>query len=482
MTKGAKGRKTIPSGESETVEFKTSFDREVVETLAAFANAKGGKVFVGISDNGKVAGVQVNKETIPTWINQTKQLTAQALIPDAETFSLKGKQVVILSVPESPIKPVSSKGRYYKRIKNANHKLSVSEVVNMHLRTFNSSWDYHMDEYHTEKDISLAKVQNFIERVNLNKEKSLMDDPLTVLQKFELMREGKITYACFLLFMAGESFISTIELGRFQTEIIIKDGATLKADLFSEVEGVMDFIKKHINKAYIITGRPQREERWDYPLDALREIVINAIIHRDYTSTADSIIKVFDDKIQFFNPGGLPEGITIEKLLKGNYVSNARNKKVAEVFKAAGLIERYGSGINRILKAFKAYGLPPPEFKEMTPGFMVTVYKAVPTVTAEVTPQVTPEVAPQVAEQVGTRLALSRHQVEILRKCLIETGITKLMSIAGRTDRTKFRHQVLYPLIEAGLLEMTIPDKPTSSKQKYRLTDEGRKILEKFRK
>ena len=462
MTKDVRFKKSIASGESETVEYKNSFDREIIETLAAFANTKGGKVFVGISDNGKVKGVQLNKESVQAWINQAKQLTSQAIIPDAETITLNGKQVVILSVPESPIKPVACKGRYYKRIKNANHQLSVSEVVNMHLRTFNSSWDFHIDEYHTEKEISLQKVQNFIERASLNKETMLMDDPITVLQKFELMREGKITYACFLLFMAAESFISTIELGRFQTETIIKDGATLKADLFSEVEGVMGFIKKHINKAYIITGRPQREERWDYPLDAIREIVINAIIHRDYTSSADSILKVFDDKIEIFNPGMLPEGITVDKLLKGNYVSIARNKKVAEVFRAAGLIEKYGSGITRILKAFKDYGLPPPEFKEMSGGFMVTVYKK--------------------TEQVGTKLALSRHQVDILRKCLIETGITELMTIAGRTDRTKFRHQVLNPLIEARLLEMTIPDKPTSSKQKYRLTDEGIKILENLNK
>ncbi|MBI5756855.1 MAG: AAA family ATPase [Nitrospirae bacterium] len=410
-----------------------------------------------------------DKETIPTWINQTKQLTVQAIIPDAETISLKGKQVVILSVPESPIKPVSCKGRYYRRVKNANHQLSVSEVVNMHLRTFNSSWDFHIDEYHTEKEISLVKVQNFIERVNLNKEKSLMDDPLTVLQKFELMREGKITYACLLLFMAGESFISTIELGRFQTETIIKDGATLKTDLFSEVDGVMDFIKKHINKAYIITGRPQREERWDYPLDAIREIVINAIIHRDYTSTADSIIKVFDDKIQFFNPGGLPEGITIEKLLKGNYVSNARNKKVAEVFKAAGLIERYGSGINRILNAFKAYGLPPPEFKEITPGFMVTVYKAV----SKVTPQVTEQVTEQVAEQVARLVAAFPEKAA-------STG--ELMDLLTLSHRPSFLYTYLQPALEVGYIERTIPDKPQSRLQRYRLTAKGRQLLERLKK
>jgi len=303
-----------------------------------------------------------------------KQYTSHSIIPDVETLTIKSKNIVIFSVQESPIKPVACRGRYYKRIKNANHQLSVSEVVNLHLKTFNTSWDFHVDEHHSEKDISFDKVQGFIDHVNTNREVPVMDDPLTVLQKFELLRESKITYACFLLFMSGESSLSTIELGRFQTPTIIKDGATLKADLFSEVEDVMDFIKKHINKAYIITGRPQREERWDYPLDAIREIVINAIIHRDYRSTQDSVVKVFDDRIEIFNPGGLPEGITIEKLLKGEYISIARNKKIAEVFKAAGLIEKYGSGIKRILNAFNSYNLPAPEFKEMSGGFMVTAY------------------------------------------------------------------------------------------------------------
>ena len=451
----------LPSAESETVEFKNGFDRETIETLVAFANTKGGKVFIGISDNGKVAGIQLNKETIQTWINQAKQLTSHAVIPDAEAISLKGKQVVILSVPESPIKPVACKGRYYKRIKNANHQLSVSEVVNMHLRTFNSSWDCHIDEYHTEKEISLDKVQNFIERVNLNKEMSIMDDPLTVLQKFELMREGKITYACFLLFMSGQSGISTIELGRFQTDIIIKDGATLKADLFSEVDGVMNFIKKHINKAYIITGRPQREERWDYPLDAIREIVINAIIHRDYRSTQDSVVKVFDDKIEIFNPGGLPSGITIEKLLKGKYISDARNKKVAEVFKAAGLIEKYGSGIKRILNAFKEYGLPPPDFEEMSGGFMVTVYKKTPPVTEQVTEQVARLVAlfPETASSTG-----------------------ELMNLLALMHRPSFLYTYLQPALDSGYIERTIPDKPQSRLQRYRLTQKGKEFLVRLKK
>ncbi|MDO9110839.1 MAG: AAA family ATPase, partial [Desulfatirhabdiaceae bacterium] len=173
----------------------------------------------------------------------------------------------------------------------------------------------------------LEKVQQFIDRVNRNREIPVLDDPLSVLQKFELLRDGRVTRAAFFLFMAHESDLSTIELGRFQTPTIIKDGARLQTDLFAEVDGVMAFIRKHINKAYIITGEPEREERWDYPLDAIREIVLNAIVHRDYASSTDSIVKIFDHKIEIINPGRLPADITIERLLEGNYISFTRNRK-----------------------------------------------------------------------------------------------------------------------------------------------------------
>ena len=220
--------------------------------------------------------------------------------------------------------------------------------------------------------------------------------------------------------MSGESSLSCIELGRFQTPTIIKDGARLKTDLFTEVDGVMDFIKKHINKAYIITGRPQREERWDYPLDALREIVVNAIVHHNYSSSSDSVVKIYDNQIEFFNPGRLPEELSIEKL----------------------------------------------QFEEFSGGFRVTVYKRVERITAAVA-----------TDQVGTKLGLSRDQVEIMAKLSSEQGILGLMGILGRTNRTKFRDQVLSPLIEDRLIEMTIPDKPRSSKQKYRLTEKGKKLI-----
>lgn len=368
----------LQAGESEIVEFKSTFDKEVVETLSAFANSKGGTVFVGITDTGTVRGVDLSKESVQNWINQIKMSTANTVIPDVETYDVEGNTVVALYVSEYPIKPVSCKGRYFRRVKNANHQLTVSEVVNLHQQTCNTSWDYYLDNHHNENDISLEKVQNFINMANRVRSVPITDDPLTVLQKYELLREGKIARAAFFLFMAGESSLSAIELGRFQTETIIKDGGRLRTDLFAEVTGVMEFIKKHINRAYIITGNPQREERWDYPLDAVREIVLNAIIHRDYASSSDTIVKIFDERIEIYNPGRLPSGLTIDKLLRGDYRSTLRNRKIADMFKEVGLVEKYGSGIRRIIQGFHEYGLPEPKFQEISEGFMVTVYAAMP--------------------------------------------------------------------------------------------------------
>jgi ATP-dependent DNA helicase RecG len=130
-------------------------------------------------------------------------------------------------VPEYPIKPVACKGRYFRRVKNANHQMTVSEVVEAHLKTFNASWDFYPDDLHSPQDISLEKVQAFIDRMNTLKASPTFDDPFTLLKKFELLRDGRISRAAFLLFMASESSLSTIELGRFKSETVIKDGICL---------------------------------------------------------------------------------------------------------------------------------------------------------------------------------------------------------------------------------------------------------------
>ncbi|PWD97743.1 ATP-binding protein [Marinilabilia rubra] len=136
----------------------------------------------------------------------------------------------------------------------------------------------------------------------------------------------------------------------------------------------MDFVKKHINKEIIITEAPRNTQKWQYPLEAIREIIINMVVHRDYRSSSDSIVKIFDNKIEFYNPGKLPDSITIDDLIANNYKSTPRNKLIADFCKSIGIIEKYGSGIQRVIRYFNDEGLPLPHFKNISEGFLVTVF------------------------------------------------------------------------------------------------------------
>lgn len=152
----------IPTIEDQNTEFKASFNTGVIESLVAFANAGGGTVYVGVDDSGIPLGIQLAKESVQNFVNEIKSKTAPVIIPDVSVINTDGKQVVAFQIQEYPIKPVAVQGRYYKRVNNSNHQLTVGEVVNLYLQTINSSWDTYLDTLHTIDDISLEKVQKAI--------------------------------------------------------------------------------------------------------------------------------------------------------------------------------------------------------------------------------------------------------------------------------------------------------------------------------
>jgi len=363
--------------ENNTTEFKLSFQKEVIESVVSFANSKGGHIFIGIADDGRTIGVEISRESIQNYINTIKQATQPSIIVDMELIEKDGKKILDIQVDEYPIKPVSYKGRYYKRRNNSNHQMTPVEISNTHLKTINSSWDYFNDENHTISDVDEGNVKKFIDMANID---ASIED---VYKKFELLKDGNITHGCYLLFNNNDkSLFTNIEIGRFQTETLIKDSLSLHGGLINQVDIVMNFIYKHINKAYVITGKPQRDEVWDYPMDAIREIVINMIVHRDYVSNIHSVIKIFDEKIEFYNHGTLPDGLSIEDVKSGQYKSMPRNLQIADVFKTADIIEKYGSGIKRVIRLFKEYGSKEPLFEDRLGGMVVVAYRKDPFVKA----------------------------------------------------------------------------------------------------
>ena len=358
-------------GENETVEFKSSFNNEVIETLVAFANAKGGQLFLGLSDEGTVKGVNIQPESIQKWINEVKTKTAPSIIPDAEILEINEKTIVVLSINEYPIKPVSFKGRYYKRIKNANHLLSVNEISNLHTQSIQSSWDAFPHPLATLEDLDFAKVSQFIEKVNNGGRFSLPNNVIDALNKLKLIQNHKPVHAALLLF-AKNNFNHNIHVGRFKTPAMILDDKMLKGDLFSLVEDTIRYIIGQIKVAFEISGKTsQRTEIFEYPIPAIRELVMNAIVHRDYMSPIDIQIKIFDQSITIFNPGKLFGNLTVEDLKTDHYQSNTRNKLIAEAFYLTKDIEKYGSGFIRVREEIRTYPTMQYEYKEIANGFLV---------------------------------------------------------------------------------------------------------------
>ena len=276
MTNTTDISKLIEKGEGEMLEFKSSFNNEAIETMVAFANTIGGRVLVGVNHKSEIIGVKVNEESAQNWVNEIKGKTAPAIIPNVNIVQHNDKTIVIFTIEEYPIKPIAIRGKYFKRVVNSNHLMSITEVVNLHLQSFNTSWDFHVNDQFKITEISLDKVQTAIDIIKQTGS-GINDDPLTFLLKYDLIRADKLTNAAYLLFTARDTVLTTIELGRFQTDTIIKDSSRTKSDITSQIDQVMEFVKKHINKEVIITGQPRNNQKWQYPLEAIREIVINMI-------------------------------------------------------------------------------------------------------------------------------------------------------------------------------------------------------------
>jgi ATP-dependent DNA helicase RecG len=196
-------------------------------------------------------------------------------------------------------------------------------------------------------------------------------------------------------------------------------------------------------------------------------------MHRDwFMEGANVFVEIYTDRIEISSPGGLPKGMKLADLGRK---SIRRNALIADLLHRITFIEKAGTGIKRMREEAQDQHCPAPIFEEN--GFFTAIFYPNPEVRAQAETTEGTKSA-----QVGTKLALSWHQVEILRKCSEDSMLVELMLLTGRSDRTKFRNQVLTPLLEAGFIEMTIPEKPNSSKQRYRITPAGRIVLEKHEK
>ena len=432
-------RQLIKGGESERIEFKESFDKETIKTAVALANTKGGIILIGVSDKSRIKGAQIGKDTLKDWANMISQSTEPRIIPEIEVSEIDGKSVAIIRIKEFPIKPVSVKGKYFRRVGNSNRIMPMQEIAQMHFHSAGMSWDKLSARDVTIEDIDVEKVKRYIKKANETGRRKIEDDekPLQVLEKLELRKEGRPTWAATLLFHGRpQRFLSqaVIHCGRFKEETMVIDDRMIEGTIIEQVDEAMDFIRKNINVRFVMTGKPEREQIWDYPLEALREAVINAVCHRDYTISSNTEVRIYDDKLIVWSPGGLPFGITIEGLYEP-HSSVLRNKGIGGIFYDMGWIEQWGSGIDKMRKSCMKAGLPEPQFEEYQ-GFRVIFRKDI------------------YAEEYLRNLGLNDRQIKAIMY-VREKGSINLSSfrtvVPGVSEKTLYRD--LQGLVNKGVLK-----------------------------
>ena len=241
-----------------------------------------------------------------------------------------------------------------------------------------------------------------------------------------------------------------------------------KGTVFELVDQAVDFVMSKINRSVGTRALgPQAPVDYELPREAVTEAIVNAVAHRDYASNASVQVMLFTDRLEVWNPGELPPSLTLDGL-RGPHASIPRNPLIAEPMFLARYAEKAGSGILDMIARCREAGLPTPEFRQSEGQFIQTLGRPRRAPTPEVTPEVTPQVTPEVAPE-----------VRLLHVLVGEMSRQQLQQALGLKDQKHFRTAYLQPALDAGLIEMTIPERPQSGKQKYRLTAKGAKFKAK---
>ncbi|HJH25414.1 MAG TPA: hypothetical protein C5S37_01290 [Methanophagales archaeon] len=377
----------IEKGETQSLEFKESLrlKDEIGETISAFSNSDGGTVIVGVSDGGGVLGVDIGKSTVEELANYIKWNTDPQVFPSVKTVEVGEKKLIAVEVTESAEKPVFFKNHGYKRVGKTNQSISSSELRKLAKESGERVyWDEQICKEASLEYIEEEKVRWFLKEARKQRGLDIPEDlPLEeVLMRLKLTRNKKLTNAAILLFCKNpQKFFTRPEVKciRFKgTDAAGKmlDFKVIQTNLFDQLTESEKFIYNNISMAaWIEDWKLQRQEKWEYPPKAIREALANALCHREYETTSSVQVRIFDDRIEFWNPGKLPEGWTVETL-KQVHESIPRNPAIAKQFFWVKYIEEVGTGTNKIIVWCTDWGLPEPEFEFTGTSLVVTFRKS----------------------------------------------------------------------------------------------------------
>lgn len=364
--------------EKQNVEYKENWRDDYLKWISGFANAQGGKIYIGINDKGAVTGVTDSKKLLEDIPNKT--ITHLGLVVDVNLKKKNGKNYIEISVPASDV-PISYHGIYHYRSGSTKQELKGAALQTFILKKMGKSWDDIPLEKTAIHNLDDANI-NFFLKLASTKGRISQDastgDKKELLENLELLTaDGQLKSAAVLLFAKNprKHFSNSyFKIGRFGSsdhDLLFQD--VIEGSILTMADKVLEVLRSKYLKASIRYDGLQRVEQLEYPEPALREAILNSIVHKDYTG-AFIQLSVYDDKLILWNPGSLPEELSIEEL-KSKHPSRPRNKNIAEIFFKAGYIEAWGRGITKIIDTCKAAGLPEPIIENLAGGIQITLQK-----------------------------------------------------------------------------------------------------------
>ena len=366
--------------EGKTLEFKRDLSgpEGALKTIVAFANTAGGTLLLGVEDTSRhVRGVRDPLDLEERLANLISDLVIPRLVPEIEILPWRRTQVLAVQVYPSPSRPhhlkrEGSENGVYVRVGSTNRRADRELAEELRRSARGEAFDEQpMPELDSEALHFRAASESFAPVRKLGRADLETLRLLTVHQGRKVPTVGGM-----LLFGQDRERHfpdAWIQAGRFQgtDKSRITDRAEIHSFPTRAIEEAIAFVQKHALHGAEI-GPVRRRERWSLPPLAVREAVINAVAHTDYAQHGAPIrVSIFDDRLEVENPGLLPFGLTVEDLHRG--ISKLRNRVIGRVFHTLGLIEQWGSGVQRMTASCQAAGLPPPLFEELGARFRATI-------------------------------------------------------------------------------------------------------------
>lgn len=433
--------KTMP--ENQNTEWKSKWKDEYLEWICGYANAQGGKIYIGCDDSGNAIGTPNSHKLLEDIPNKIRD--ALGIVVGVNLLNDKDKEYIEIDVPPYPI-GISCKGIYYYRSGSTRQVLTGPALEAFLMRKRGATWDNLPLPAFSLEDVNDELLGRF-KQWGIKKgriDQSVLDEPKKILmEKLHLMNGSYLTNAAMLLFSKEPEkwqLGAYIKLGYFETDADLLYQDEIHGSILEQIDKVVELVHLKYMKAKISYVGMQRIERYFVPEEALREAILNAICHKQYQSGVPVQISIYEDRLYIANCGCLPENWTQENLMQ-KHASRPYNPNIAHVLYLAGFIESWGRGIEKICSSCEREGLPLPDYT-INPGDIMILFKApkdriVHSVTREVTEKVTDQLTDTELQILGLieedpaytssvlaeKLSLSRKTIALWLKKLKEKNI-----------------------------------------------------------